>query len=320
MQLASIARARFIAWALRAAPPEPTPIVLGRRRIYVLPSRAGLAFAATLLVMLIGAINYNLGLGYALTFLLGGIAVVSIFHAFANLAGLSLSPGRTAPVFAGDNAAFHLLLQARGARRRIRLWLDDDEAWVDLDDAMPTEVALHLPSQRRGWLSLPRVSIDSHYPLGLIRAWAYCAPDLRCLVYPQPAVKAPPLPPTAAAAGTRNTIGPGNDDFAGLREHQDGDPPRHVAWKTAARLGPDHALMTKQFSGAAAAQVWLDWDTLTAYHDTEQRLSILTRWALDTYAQGRQWGLRLPTATLTPAGGAEHLHSTLKTLALYGQA
>ena len=44
--------------------------------------RFGLAFAVTLLVMLLTSINYNLGLGYVLTFTLGGIGVASILHAF----------------------------------------------------------------------------------------------------------------------------------------------------------------------------------------------------------------------------------------------
>jgi hypothetical protein len=37
--------------------------------VFILPTRAGLAFAVLLLVMLIGALNYSLGLGFALTFL-----------------------------------------------------------------------------------------------------------------------------------------------------------------------------------------------------------------------------------------------------------
>ena len=48
------------------------PIHLKQRRIFILPTRAGLLFALTLIVMLIAAINYNLALGHALVFLLVG--------------------------------------------------------------------------------------------------------------------------------------------------------------------------------------------------------------------------------------------------------
>lgn len=55
-------------WLFRVGAAEPAPIRLGQRRIYVLPSAAGIAFALALLVMLLAAINYNLSLGYALVF------------------------------------------------------------------------------------------------------------------------------------------------------------------------------------------------------------------------------------------------------------
>jgi hypothetical protein len=81
----SLARA-LAAAPRRPAPPRPRgfarwwqarlPLTdtwqLGQRNIYILPTRAGFTFAGTLLVMLLAAINYQLNLGYALTFLLAG--------------------------------------------------------------------------------------------------------------------------------------------------------------------------------------------------------------------------------------------------------
>ena len=54
--------------------------------------------------MLTGAINYNLALGHALVFLLAGLALVGMVHAFRNLHGLVITPGRCGPVFAGEVA------------------------------------------------------------------------------------------------------------------------------------------------------------------------------------------------------------------------
>ena len=318
MRLADL-RERFVTWALRVPTPEPAPIILDRRRIYVLPSRAGFGYAVTLLLMLIGSINYNLALGYALTFALAAIGVASIFHAFANLAGLSLRPGRASPVFAGDEAAFQLLVNGPGQRRKIRLWLGDDETTVTPGGDLPAEATLRVPSGRRGWLSLPRLGIDTRHPLGLIRAWSYCHPDQRCLVYPQPARQAPPLPRYNDDGSGWSAEGRGSDDFSGLRDHQDGDPPRHVAWKASARQGSDRPLQTKLFSGANSQRIWLDWSQLEGIADSEVRLSILTRWALDVHAQGIAWGLRLPGVTLPPATGSDQLHAALRALALYGQ-
>lgn len=321
MRLAAVLHERFVTWAMRVHTPEAAPVVLTRHRVYVLPTRSGVGYAVALQVMLLGAINYNLSLGYLLTFLLGGLGMVTILHTFGNLAGMSISPGRAPSVYAGETAVFHILLRVNRPRRQIRLWLQDgDSTSIDPDDGATCEATLQLPTAHRGWLALPRVGIETFFPLGLVRAWAYCAPDFRCLVYPRPAAKAPPLPWAAGDSGGQRPGSRGNDDFTGLRDHQPADPPRHVAWKTAARLGPDLPLMTKQFGGAAAARVWLDWDALPAGMAVEERLSALTRWALDAHADGLSWGLRLPGRMLAPATGHEHLQAALTALALHGQS
>ena len=55
--------------------PEDEPIFLAQRRVYILPSKMGIYFSAMMLVMLLGAVNYNNSLAYALTFLLASISL-----------------------------------------------------------------------------------------------------------------------------------------------------------------------------------------------------------------------------------------------------
>lgn len=320
MKLAATLQERFAVWALRTRTPEATPVVLTQRRVYVLPTRAGLLFAATLPVMLLGAINYNLSLGHALVFLLAGLGIVTIFHTFRNLVGLSIGSGRAEPVFAGEIAHFTLLLANPGGaeRRMIRLSVPGGgEDCIDIPGGTTTPARLGLPTQRRGWLALPRVTLETVYPLGLIRTWSYAAPDMHCLVYPQPAPTAPPLPGSTGSAGGRMQDSRGAEDFAGLRGHQLADPPRHVAWKAAARQDVSAPLLTKQFTGASAETLWLDWEATAPALDGEARLSMLTRWVLDAAAGGLSWGLRLPGVCLDPASGDAHRHACLKALALH---
>lgn len=322
MSLKEAMQERFVAWALRVRPPEQAPIILSQRRVYVLPTRAGLVFGACLLVMLIGAINYNLSLGHALTFLLTGLGVVAILHAFRNLAGISITPGRAEPVFAGDTAVFQLVMHnpRDETRHGIRLHLPGQaDVTIDLPAAGAAIARLPLPTRQRGWQAMPRVTLATSYPLGLIRAWSYAVPEFRCLVYPRPATSVPPLPYGEGQAGGRIANGRGSEDFSGLRGYQAADPLRHVAWKIAARRGADSPLLTKQFAGAASAAVWLDWDALAAGLATEERLSILARWALDAEGDGLTWGLRLPERVFRPASGDRHLHACLQALALHGQ-
>jgi uncharacterized protein (DUF58 family) len=163
---------------------------------------------------------------------------------------------------------------------------------------------------------LPRITIETTWPLDLVRAWSYAVPDLSCLVYPTPAAKAPPLPWRGESARGSVRDGCGADDFSGLRNHQMADPPRHVAWKAVARQ-QDGPLLTKLFSGAAAQQLWLDWEALPEAADAEQRLSILARWMIDAEAAGFAWGLRIPGLRLVPDNGPAQLAAGLRALAVH---
>ncbi|MCK9382167.1 MAG: DUF58 domain-containing protein [Sulfuritalea sp.] len=309
----------FVRWALRVRPPEPAPIVLTQRRVYVLPTRAGLAYAMALGVILLGAMNYNLSLGHALVFLLAGLGIVTILHTFRNLVLIAIRPGRCEPVFAGSLAQFDLVLENRrpDARTCLRLFIGDETPIeVDVAPHAGTVATLNVAATKRGWLPMPRLTIETTWPLGLVRAWSYAVPDLNCLIYPAPAAKAPPLPWRGESGRGSTKDGRGADDFSGLRDHQVADPPRHVAWKAVARQ-QDGPLLTKLFEGAAAQQVWLDWEALPDTIDTERRLSILARWILDANAAGLAWGLRLPGVRLAPDNGPAQLAGGLRALALH---
>jgi uncharacterized protein (DUF58 family) len=255
-------------------------------------------------------VNYNLSLGHALVFLLAGLGIVTILHTFRNLVQLHIRPGRCEPVFAGSHANFTLLLENPRNDTRISLRLY-------LPDATPIEIDAAAQAVTAATLPLPRITLETTWPLGLVRAWSYAAPDMHCLVYPQPAAKAPPLPWGGGAAQGSRRDAQGVDDFSSLRHHQPADPPRHIAWKAVARQeqGP---LLTKQFSGSSAQEVWLDWQTAPGA-DTEERISLLTRWLLDADAAGITWGLRLPQVNLAPAQGGAHRAAGLRALALFGQ-
>ena len=68
--------------------PATDTLALTQRNVYILPTRAGWMLGVTLAVLLIGSINYQLNLGYALTFLLAGSALVSMHLTHATLRGL----------------------------------------------------------------------------------------------------------------------------------------------------------------------------------------------------------------------------------------
>lgn len=306
-------------WLFRLGTPETEPIVLRQRRIYVLPTRAGYGFAVALLVMLIASINYGLSLGYALTFLLGGVAIASIIHAFRNLLGISLRTGRSESTFAGENAVFHLRVDnpRNGRRPALCLSTHGGAARFDLAASESSEVSLALPTHQRGILPLGRTRIETTWPLGLIRAWSVFIPAMETIVYPAPEPTPPPLParPVGNSSTGMRSAGGGDDDFTGLRSHQQSDSPRHLAWKAYARGGP---LMTKQFAAIEGGEVELDWQATPEHLDDEARLSRLSAWLLAAEQSGVRYALRLPMQTIPAAHGTTHLHRCLRALALFG--
>ena len=309
---------RFANWLYGFTPPEHGRVVLVHRRVYIVPARLGWLFAATLAILLIGSINYALSLGFALTFLLAGLGLAGMVHTARNLARIAISVGRAEPVFAGESAQFRLYLDGGPGFDRpailARHLVAGSQLVVDVPAGGLAEVVLAVPAARRGWLPLGRVMLETRFPLGLFRAWSYIEPDARCLVYPQPERSALPPPGAEAAAGALRTQTTGNDDFAGLRGYQPSDSPRHVAWKAVAR---SDVMLTKQFTGEAAAELWLDWRLLPARMGPEQRLSRLAGWVLAAERAGAHYGLRLPGLEIAPRRGDSHSAACLQALALY---
>jgi uncharacterized protein (DUF58 family) len=300
-------------------PPESGTIVLSHRRVYIVPARIGWIFGVTLAILLIGSINYAISLGFALTFLLAGVGVAGMVHTVRNLGRLRISAGRVEPVFAGEAAQFRLYLENDARFERIAVLArhlgGGTQQVFDVPAQSIAEVVLAAPAAQRGWLPLGRVMLETRFPVGLFRAWSYVEPEARGLVYPHP--EPSPLPAFAAddSAGQARASARGNDDFSGLRVYQRSDSPRHVAWKAVART---EEMLTKQFHGESAAQLWLDWASLAPSLDVETRLSRLTGWVLAAEASGALYGLRLPGTEIAPERGDAHRAACLEALALYG--
>ncbi|WP_197722823.1 DUF58 domain-containing protein [Sulfurivermis fontis] len=311
-------RQRFsLARFLRGLGTETGPVTLDRRRIYILPTRQGLLLGAVLLAILLGAINYDNGLAFALVFLLTGLGVVSILHTWRNLLGLRLEAGRCPAVFAGETARFPVGVHNDGGEVRPAVILQaahGSEAMADMGPGTQW-VELARPAPRRGRLPLGRITVATRFPLGLFRAWSPLELAMDCLVYPAPAPQRGLPPDQPGTAGSGGERGQGHDDFAALRPYHAGDSLRHVHWKAVAR---EQGMHTKQFAGEAAQELWLAWELLPGVAP-EARLSRLCRWVLEADAAGLAYGLRLPDRTIAPDFGPAQRRRCLEALALYGE-
>src|SRR5512134_174880 len=112
-------------WARRRQGPDAHAIALKRRRIYILPTRFGVVFAAMLFAMLLGSLNYAASLGFALTFLLAGVCLVIMHHCHNNLLGTAIKFVGAAPVFAGERAEFRIAVGNDAAVPRFEIELNN---------------------------------------------------------------------------------------------------------------------------------------------------------------------------------------------------
>jgi uncharacterized protein (DUF58 family) len=318
-------RKRLDTWLFQLGGAERGEAFLSQRRVFIIPSRAGMVFVAVLIVLFIAATNYNLSLGFGFTFLIAGCALIGMHLTFRNLAHLYLKAGRAAPVFAGEEAQFELHLINRRKHDRYAIWLGfvgdglpDLPQAVDIAAHTTRSAVLETPATIRGWLAAPRVRLHTRFPLGLLHAWSYWKPDASVLVYPRPEENAPPLP----MEGGEKEDGQGragHDDFAGVRAYRAGDPLRHLAWRQIARidLASGGTLVTKHFEGGAASELTIDIARLPRNMDTEMKLSRMTRWVLEAERMGLPYAFRLGGMSMPAATGPAHRDACLQALALY---
>lgn len=303
----------------RLRPVEPLPFALVARRIYILPTRQGLAFTLLLLGMLLGSMNYGLSMGFLFTFLLAGMVLSTLFATWRNLLGITLVSIDAESGFAGDQVSFTLNLQLPDGRSIQGVTLESEGHRVELESAQ-TGVAharLGLAARRRGRRILGPCRLFTEAPLGLFRAWCVFAPGATALVWPKPAPWNKPLP-TTGGTESEQAVGSqrGTEDFDGLTAYRPGESPSRLVWKSMGRL-PEP--LVKTFVSPQSDVVWLDWGQLQGL-DTEARLSQLARWVLEADRLSLSYGLHLPGIHLPPASGPQQRIRCLNALAMHGES
>lgn len=307
---------------------------LTQRNVYILPTRAGWMLAATLALLLVASINYQLNLGYLLTFLLAGSGLVGMHVSHNTLRGLAMHLIAPNPCFSDSVAVFNVSLVNEGRNLRPSIGLrvvqtsesflgaeQPHWVWADVAGHSRCTVQLSFTPKQRGLQRLPTLSAETRFPLGTFRVWTLWRPAFEMLVYPSPEVAPPPWPFAQADAGDVQASIPTHrheaEDLDGLRAYRRGDALKHVVWKKAAKSGPDAPWVVRHAeSSQNTAQLWLDF-AQTGLTGTEQKLSRLCAWVLQAEKNGLLYGLRLPGQEIKPASGPAHQQICLQALALF---
>lgn len=312
---------RFRAWWMARLPRTDTT-QLTQRNVYILPTGAGWMLAVTLLVLLVSSINFQLNLGYLLTFLLAGSAVAGMHVCHGTLRGLTLHLKQPTPHFVGDSATLEVQLTSDRTTPRMAIALavqgSGHWAWTDVPAQGSATVQVAFAPVRRGLHEVPVLTAETRFPMGTFRVWAVWRPAAQVLVYPAPEANAPMLPAGQRVGGDAPSLhSAGNGEFDGVRAYRRGDPQKLVVWKKAAQAiatGTD-ALVSRDTQQSQRSELWLELGQ-TGVQDIEARLSRLTAWVLQADRLGVPYGLRLPGREIAQGNGAAQRLRSLEALAL----
>ena len=316
----SFVRGRFRRWWQSRLPLADT-VSLTQRNVYILPTRPGFMLGFTMLLLLVASINYQLNLGYLLTFLLAGSAVVGMHVCHATLRGLTMNLQAPEAQFAGTSATLTVVLTNERPSTRFGIGMaildathEDRWVWTDVPPQGMATVHVAFKPEQRGLHRVPPLTAETRFPLGTFRVWTVWRPAAQVLVYPTPEAFPPPLPPgeprAGGAAATRtNTTG----EFDGVRAYRRGDPLKLVVWKKAAKADE---LVSRDTQQAQRYELWLDYVQAGHHYDIEHKLSRLAAWVLQADRLGLDYGLRLPGQEIKAGSGEAHKRRCLEALAL----
>lgn len=317
-------RQRFRGWFENRLPLSDH-ITLTQRTVYILPTRPGLMLGVTLMILMVASINYQLNLGYLLTFLLAGSALIGMHVCHGTLRGLALHLQAPGAHYAGATAPVDIRLTntRRATRHGIGLSILDSHAskhwvWTDVPGQGNSTVQVAFKPAGRGLHRLPTLTAETRFPLGTFRVWTVWRPAAQVLVYPAPESHAPPLPPSEPRSGDAANASRARDtgEFDGVRGYKRGDPLRLVVWKKAAKADESgNGLVVRDSAQANAHELWLDF-MQAGTADKEHKLSRLCAWVLAADKQAVVFGLRLPSVSIPPASGEVHKRQCLEVLAL----
>jgi uncharacterized protein (DUF58 family) len=309
-------RRRAAAWARRRQGEDRLPISIATRRVYILPTRGGLAFATLIIVMLIAGLNYANSIALLIAFLLAGFGMIAMHLTHRNLVGVMLRAVANVDAFVGEHG--RLLLTLENAADTPRMGLDFEvegsaRAALDVPARSAARADIPLALEKRGRLTFDRIRMSTAFPFGLFRAWTYAHLRTSVIAWPLPRGRREAPPETASGGSATSVHRVGDEEWAGLREFRSGDSPRQVAWGAYAR---GRGLLVKTYQSPAAHQRMFDLATVAG--DLEQRLEQLSAWIVAAHARGERYGVKLGEHMLPPDSGSEHRSRCLASLALHG--
>lgn len=292
--------------------PRASTLVLNSKRLFILPSRAGVAGLFAIIAVYLLATNYQNNLILLFAYLLMSFYLVTMLASFYNLYGVKLTFLTVQPAFLGEMVKVQLGCESDKTRFQLS-WQDaKGDHQITLSPGQNTLVMYWCPTQR-GYFELPRFKLYSCAPFGLFTVWSYPALGERVLVYPTPIAAQQTQDRQSSLQRPQDPNS--SDHFSGLKGYQKGDSMSRVLWKKAL---PERPWVVKEFKQAEREAVVFSYYERSGSH--EVRLSQLTALVIEAAQRQQKFALILPNQRIDAAMGELHKQSCLEHLALQPRA
>lgn len=294
---------------------------IGRRQLYILPTRIGWYFALILLALFGIAVKFDNQSAFMMLFILVALGLVAMVYTHNNVIGLTLSGQPSRATFLGEPAVFPVTISANSDKHRHAIWLicGGFNRLTELNAGRRQHIELTLPTVQRGYLQCDPINLSSQFPIGVFFCWTKrFISDQRCLVYPQP-INLISFPEHGNSSGEQqpnNKLQIGNEDYSGMKNYQPGDRIRDIHWPSVAKT---NKLISIEYENQSNSAVNLSWFSLPANMGLEDRLSQLCYWVVDAEQKTLRYQLEMPNHTVEFDSGFEHFHKCLSVLALWGE-
>ncbi|MET1254319.1 DUF58 domain-containing protein [Aliikangiella maris] len=291
-------------------------VELNQRSTYIWPTREGYLLIVIVLLMLIGATNYQNNLAFLLTFLLISIGLVSVILTYRNIQDIQFTVRVPDELFADSVNRVSVMCTDRAGRNHhtVGLGLSYEQLkFIDIPAEQTVSLDIYLDTLKRGRLIMPGIMVSSIYPFGWLRTWAYIQLQQDVLVYPKPVEP----PEFSQLAGTQTDEegqkAEGVDDLYGLKPYQAGEPLSRIDWKAFAR---ERGLFIREFNGYQASRICFSWNDFPGVAP-ELRLSYLTFLVIEAAKAQLAFALELPDNSVAFDEGEVHRSHCLQLLACY---
>lgn len=288
---------------------------LHSRNLYILPSGFGWAYALIILVLFVGAVNYQINTIFLMDFLLAIIGLVSAFEAHANLKNLSFKLLNIEDSQQGTPAKITLFIEpSKKVHYSVEFQIaSQPKTRLEKIPAEGLQFVIPIETTARGYFLLPPIVISSFFPFGIFRVWSYLYFEDHYYVYPKP-VDPGFWPAPCLDQYIKNKFASGDEEFYDLKEIENPwTQPNLIAWKIAAKQQGWYVKTTH----SNETDYWLFKLSDLTTNDRELKLQHLSYWLQSAELKNLMYGLELTGSRSQFARGKNHLQYCLRQLALY---